>query len=524
MPVNNQHPQHRNMVNLWERCIAVAKGQDAVHAAGELFLPKLSNQESADYEKYKKRALFYNATWRTIVGLQGMIFRKPPTVVLPGTVEDMKKDIDMSGTSLHMLCLKLVEEALKLGRVGLFVDYPDVPADATQADGADKNWRPMLKMYGALSIRNWKTSVYKSATILSMVVLEEIVSVPKDEFTDEDQVQFRVLDLVPNNEVDSVGNLLHPGKLMYRVRVMVVEQDDKGKDVDKVISTSYPKIRGKHIEKLPFHFIGVDNTSWDISEPPLIDLVDTNLAHYRVTADYEHGCHFTGLPTPVISGVTDEDLADGAFNIGSTTAWTFRRHEATAHYLEFTGQGLNVLKENLEGKENKMAVMGARMLEAQPSGVESANTAAIHRGGEQSMLASVAQSVSIGVTAAMVEFCEYAEEDSKDVLVELNRDFFPIPMDSLTMTAVIAAWQNGAISYETMFENLKRGEIIPMDGDAEEEQKRIKENPPPAQDVPTTPGDRAGNGPNQGASKGVVTKKGATSNNPTQTQLQNAGK
>lgn len=515
MSVKNEHPEYKEMVDKWNRCIIVAKGQDAVHEAGTLFLPTLTDQTSAEYDSYRKRALFYNATWRTIVGLQGMLFRKAPQVHVPTTVEPMLEDITMSGESLHMLALALSEECLKTGRVGVFVDYPSVDVlHTTVADALSQNFRPMMRMYTALSIINWKTRTYKNSTVLSMVVLRELVPVAVDEFEDEEQEQYRVLDLIDHTDSKGVQSVV------YRVREMIVKMGPGGMEEDVVISEAIPLINGRPLDYIPFQFIGVDDTSWCVDEPPLIDLIDTNLSHYRVTADYEHGCHFTGLPTPVISGYTVEKEGE-KFYIGSMSAWVFPNANAKATYLEFTGQGLSCLKENLERKENMMAILGARMLEAQPSGVESADTAAIHRGGEQSMLASVAQAISIGVEKALVIFSRFAGAATEEVDFELNRDFFPIPMDALTLTSIIAGWQNQAYSYETMFENLKKGEIVAVDADAKKEQADIKANPPPVQTVPTTPGNRAGNGPNKGAAKGTNSKKGATSSNKTITQLQN---
>lgn len=520
MSVKHQHPDYDNMVAKWQRCIDVCNGQDAVHKAGDLYLPRLSEQTNAEYEAYKGRTPFYNATWRTIVGLQGMLFRKPPRVTVPGSVKELIENVDQAGTPLHMFALEIAEVALKLGRLGVFVDFPVVPIGATGADRNRLNLKPTMKLYTALSIINWKTKTTDNVTKLSMVVLKECVDIPKDEFEDDEEIHYRVLDLTPMPGQDGVV------KDVYRVRVFKVEEKE-GKLVDTLLETSFPKIDGEFLDELPFYFIGVDDVSWKVDEPPLIDLVDMNLSHYRTTADYEHGCHFTGLPTPVISGYVAETDEHGkskdSFCIGSMTAWVFPRPDAKASYLEFTGQGLGALEKNLSKKENYMAVIGARMLEPQASKVESADTAAIHRGGEQSMLSSVAQAVSMGVEKVLKVFCRFAGASTEEVEFELNRDFFPIPMDALTLTAIIAGWQNGAYTYETMFENLRKGEIVPVDADAEEEQKKVKANPPPSQQVETTPGNRdRGMGPD---SKGTAPKPAATPATlaPTSTQLQNNG-
>lgn len=505
MSVKFQHEEYQEYIDKWIRCRIVADGQDAVHNATTAFLPRLMDQTADEYSSYISRTPFYNATWRTIVGLQGMLFRKPPVVELPPVVEPMAENITLDGTPLHIFALELAEECLKIGRVGVFVDYPHVDTEtATLADAKSKNLRPMLKMYYAESIINWKTKTINNATVLSMVVLKEEIEVPVDEFESSEKDQYRVLDLVP---VD--------GKYVYRVRVIQIERDENGKEVEVVISEAYPVIEGAHLDFIPFQFIGVDDVNWEVDEPPLIDLVDMNLSHYRVSADYEHGCHFTGLPTPVITGYQPDTNKNERFNIGSATAWVFPRPEAKAFYLEFTGEGLAALERNLEKKEKQMAILGARMLETQNAHVESADTASIHRAGEQSMLASVGKSISIGVTIMLKTFCKFAGGDPSKVKFELNRDFFPIPMDSLTVTSLVAAWQNSAISYETLYENLQKGEIVPLDRSAEQERGLITSNPPPLpMQSGTTPGNIEVKSPSTSAS--------GTGKNPTQTQMQNA--
>jgi hypothetical protein len=514
MGVKSEHPEYTAMKDLWEHCAIAASGHKAVQDAGTAILPKLADQTSTEYEAYKKRSTFFNATRRTIQGLSGMIFRKEATVVVPDSVKEMLNDIDMSGSSLHVLSQRTVDEALRLGRAGLFLDYPTVDTtNATMADAKRFGYRPMIKLYDAYSIINWKTAVVISAAVLSMVVLTEVKAKAKDEFQDDYVTQYRVLDLekYPTTSGDAYR---------YRVRVFEVQKNEQGIEEDVVVDgPHYPTMNGKVMDFIPFQFIGPHSTSWEVCEPPLIDLVEVNLSHFRVNADYEHGCHFTGLPTPVISGYTRENPND-QFYIGSMSAWVFPNSQAKASYLEFTGQGLSALRTNLEDKKKEMAVLGARMLEAEPSAQQSANTAAIHRGGEQSMLASIAETVSCAMERMLKWFCDYANAASDEVKYKLNKDFFPMPMDSLTLTAIIAAWQNGAIDFDTMIDNLKSGEIVDQDDSAEDIQKRIKANPPPTQDVPTTPGDRAHNGPAKSAATGTTHKGGATSSNPTQTQMQ----
>jgi hypothetical protein len=468
MSVKTQHPEYIAMYDRWARCRACADGQDAVHAAGSAYLPVLKDQTTEEYNSYKMRATFYNATWRTIAGLQGMLFRKPSIVEVPDTITPLLKDVTMTGESLYLFAMEVVEECLTVGRIGVFVDYPVISSSMTAADAMAQNLRPMLKPYKAESIINWKTGLVKNAMALTMVVLAENKEVMVDEFLSETEVQYRVLDL-------AVAGGDTTNSLRYRVRLM--RHDDK-LNIDVVISEVWPIINGKQLDFIPFYFISADSIDSEVDEPPLIDLVDINLSHYRTNADYEHGCHFTGLPTPIISGYTPSTEGE-SFYIGSTKAWVFPRTDATASFLEFTGTGLKALEANLNRKETQMAILGARMLEGQQNQGQSENTTTLNLGGEQSMLSAMSEAVSIGIERALQTFSLFANAaPTPAIKYRLNKDFFPMPMTALTLTALVASWQNGAISYETLFNSLQRGEIIDMDQTIEDELAKMNQHKP----------------------------------------------
>ncbi len=48
-----------------------------------------------------------------------------------------------------------------------------------------------------------------------------------------------------------------------------------------------------------------------------------------------------------------------------------------------------------------------------------------------------------------------------EVMIKLNNDFGIAGMSSQDLQAVVAAWQAGAISKDTMFDLFRRGEILP---------------------------------------------------------------
>src|SRR5687768_9173384 len=175
MSVKTQHPKYTAYSPEWKKCRDVATGERAIHAAGEEYLPKLTNEAHESYALRLGMTPFFNATWRTIAGLRGMLFRKPPIVETSDALLHELEDIDLAGTSMADLAQETVEEALTVGRVGLLVDYPQVEdADKlTKADVIARGLRTKIALYKAESIINWKTSAHNGSKRLTMVVLKE---------------------------------------------------------------------------------------------------------------------------------------------------------------------------------------------------------------------------------------------------------------------------------------------------------------------------------------------------------------
>lgn len=454
MNITTKHPEYLDMQDRWDMCDATSEGEHGVHEEGEKYLPRLQDETNEAYEVRKKMTPFFNAVWRTISGLRGMLFRKPPIVEVPAAVEELLIDIDLAGTPFNTQLQQIAEEVLTFGRVGLMADYPAVPEGTTRADAAAMNARPFIKLYDAESIYNWREDTINGVKQLTRVQLleEEEVQDPANEFKVTCEKRYRILDL---------------DKGAYRQRVFTVKGEE-----GVLLSEVYPKMNGVTMSFIPFIIIGTDDIGADMDAPPLIDLVTTNLHHYQQATSYERGCFFSGLPTMFISG-TDSLDADGnpvEISIGGAIANILPRPEARAYFVEVAGE-FNALRTNLEDKKREMAVLGARMLEQQKATVESADTIARRQYGEESTLVCIGMTLSIGVTKALQWLCDWAGARG-EVKVRLNSDFLPAGMTSQDITTLVSAWQQGAISGETLFDNLKAGEII-GDVSYEEEQERI---------------------------------------------------
>jgi hypothetical protein len=168
-------------------------------------------------------------------------------------------------------------------------------------------------------------------------------------------------------------------------------------------------------------------------------------------------------------------------DMNSDSAWIFADPSARAQYMEFSGQGLGALEKRIEMKERQMAAIGTKAL-SDTVVAETATGASLRSGGEFSILAKVANEISKVISQACSFMYKWA--GGTDVSIQLNTDFFPNIADPQTLLAWLQLYQSGSISFQSLYSNLKAGEVILSSETAEEEQAAISESmPTPAMPV-----------------------------------------
>ena len=471
MPVDTHHPQYGGAALLWAKCRDAAGGEERVHLAGLAYLPRLTNQDDAQYLAYRTRALYYNATGRTLQALRGMVFRRAPAVDVPDAADYLKHDADGAGTPLPAFAEDVVDELLTVGRVGVLADYPRTEQVATAAEEQALGARPFLTMYRAEDIVNWRFEAHGNRRALSLVVLRERIAIEEaDGFGVREVEQWRVLRLVDGVYRVEVWRQTWPERDARRRRPVARTDAPLQTEGLTLIEAVEPTLRGVRMTFIPFALYGPRGPAENPDNPPILDLVNVNLSHYRSSADYEHGLHYTGLPTAIVTG---HDGTGQVFAIGSATAWVFPNADVKAYYLEFSGAGLAHLREAIERKEAMMAALGARMLAPEKRAAEAADTVAMRHGGEHGVLASIANAAS-GLLTQALSWCLQWAGIAGEAAVQLNTDFMPSGLSAQQLTALVAAVQAGQLSPETLYFNLQRGGVAQPDVDFAEEQARIR--------------------------------------------------
>ena len=436
MPVNKPSQSYIESAVHVKRVRDCAAGPDAVKAQGELYLPRLSEQTTEEYNTYKNfRGYLIPVVKPTVIALTGAIMRKPPAPDLPAKLQPLLLDSDGMGKDLSLVASQACSELFEAGRYGLLTEV-------TEAG-------PVIRTYLRESIIN-DTSDF---IVLKQQYSEEN---PKDKF--EPIIKTEYLELT----LDEGG--------LY---IQNIWRETTGKKGWAIIDTIEPTLNGKRLDKMPFEFINTLDATPKLTPPALLQLSDVNLDQYRLSTDLRHGLHWTALPTMFVFGEL-LDAKGKAINlsVGAGSVNHLQDTDSSAILLEFTGAGLGAIKETITEDIAVMASVAAKMFQNDVNGVRAAETARIEQSGESATLATIASAVESGIENTLRTIAEWSGAKGK-VSYKLNRDFLDINLTPQQLTAYLQMFQSESISLLTYLNLLHRGEILPAGITPEMEAARI---------------------------------------------------
>ena len=434
MTTDYTHPLYDHFAPLWRRVRDAVAGEDAVKAAGTKYLPRpnetdTSVQEMARSDCYLRRAVYYNATGRTLAGLIGIAFGNWPQVVT--SKKQLLVDVG-SGVTIIGQAQMVLSDLLQTGRAGLLADYSkaDLMGRSYTIGELEKmGIRPFISHYTAEQILTWETT----GGVLTRVVLKE-----SHELHEEGKVraipQLRELKLTEDG---------------YTVGIWRKYTDDGKFLLADEILIGLPYI--------PFAFVGAVNNDPQPDHPPLLDLATLNLAHYRNSADYEESVFLLGQPMFILTGITDDwrDANPNAY-VGARTAIALPEG-ADAKLLQVSPNTL--AKEAMDNKERQMQTLGARIM-AQGEAVKTATQSASETKAAYSQLSLACDNVSQAYTRVLQWLETWGINRSTDASFSIDTRFNELTLDANAIRETVAAWQAGLVPQSDAVGILQRLGVI----------------------------------------------------------------
>lgn len=450
------------------------KGAGAVKKKNVKYLPmpdpsNQSDENVARYGSYLQRAVFYNVTQRTALGLQGQIFVRAPVAEYPKALENVITDSNGSGISFEQLARDAVWYVESFGRCGVFIDYPNrAKAGAvSKADLASGNVRPTVTIYGPKNVINWREKVIGSKKVYELVVLVEEYTVQDNGFETVKAVQLRELRLSEDNRYSvQVWRQKTP-----KPAATDPQLTNGPAGVGLPLSAEFEKFEdayfpvdgaGKPLDAIPFCFVGSKNNESSIDPPPLLDMAHINIAHYCNSADYEEMIYLVGQPMLVLSGITErwyKEILKQKVPFGSRNGLALNEN-AKAELLQVEPN--TAAKEGMDSKERQMVALGAKIVEqreVQRTATEAGNETAA----EESTLSAVAKNVSSAMKWALEWCAVFQNVQQTGIKYELNTDFELSRLSSEEIAAVIKGWQDNALSWTEMRNILRKAGRATLD-------------------------------------------------------------
>lgn len=416
MAVNSTHSDYYKYSKKWELVRRIVDND------AKKYLPCISDDVNRSLA-YKESGYLTNYTRLTKDGLTGLIFRKPPIIVVPPEIDYLKTDVNGAGFTIEQFAQKIAGEVLQTGRGGLFVDYPQVD---TYPSAIEDTQTARIKYYPAESILDWRIRTFGSRTLLSYVKLEECVQeLTADGFDYISRTQFRIL------ELDAIGN--------YTVTVY----NSSGVEIleGPYQPTDY---NGNNWSYIPFEFVGSENNDSFVDPIPLYDIAIVNLAHYRDSCDVQESSFYCSQPTTFVHAN------------GSNFSEAYGEVELGSRKLYVTGEGSgvtmiqadpnNLARELMKDKEKQIAAIGARIIAEAGSGRETAEGARIRFASANSSLYTITNNESLAIENAIKHVCRYQGCDSSNVLFKLNDQFYEETTDPNLVAQQILLLDRGVIS------------------------------------------------------------------------------
>lgn len=438
-------------IDRWRVCRETIEGEDVVKLNGEKYLPMATGRNKGEclkrYEAFKLRTPYVNFVGGVHGIMHAMIFRRAPTIHCGESFlrSGLLDNVDFKGNSLYQFVSNSVEDLLKTGFGAWLLDVPRAKADMSRYDAEKNGVRPYLSYYPAESVKN---IVYDRRGKLKMAVLEEKFQ----EFSDEsleytDVCRYRMLRI---NEA---------GHYEQRIYTPVFDSYDKSKVKRMEVDVVPVSVGNNEFDYIPLVVLPTENPE----KPPLFDLAMLNVHHYQLTADYTNGVHMTTVPTGYITGYTPKD--DGGnddITLGGDAFLTEENSEARFGVLSFSGEGLEHCEKAIDKIESQIAGIFMKSIAPDKKTSETAESAYVHRAGENAKLATFARNVS-GKLSQLVRWYEEWNGYEGAVEIHLNYDYETMSLDPNIINSIANISGQGKFPLYCVFYILQQQELIDPD-------------------------------------------------------------
>ena len=408
----------------WEPVRACLEGTAYIRANANRYLPQNPLELDDAYRGRVSRSVYTPLFNKVLRVATGLIMRRPINLEGDAFWEEFATDVDRAGTGLDEFVRDRLYLSLAYGASSWLVDFPKGEGIRTLRDQAEAQLRPYFVPVDPWSIIGWRHDPRESNK-LQQVRLREMAVVQKGRFGTEGKERVRVIEPTKYELWEKQPNGWAP-----------IENGPIAIGEIPLVTTYSGKIATL------------------MSNPPMGELAQLNLAYYRVHSDLQQALHVAAQPILVLKGWDDQSDPVG-MSVNNALAMP---PEGDAKYVEPASSAFDAQREELEGLANAIKGLGMAILTEEKSGVESGKAKALDRLDSNSLLSVV--SVNLERTLQQSFDMAAAYMGMEPPVVSLDRDFDVAEADGPMLGAVNSLFTSGLLDQETALGILKRGELF----------------------------------------------------------------
>lgn len=464
MSVSTLHPQYIDFTPVWQKVRDASTGQRAIKARPKndpvdgqdvsststgfvcRYLPVYSPPQPDRYKIVLELARYFSMTGHTVDKLIGAAFNTKPDLAMPSYMSYLENNIDGKGNNIDQLAKEVCRNSTIAGRHFLLVDYPQAPGESVTAEEVKTlGLQPSIKQYIAEAVPNWDDETGR----LTYVVLAEAERTSTDMFEHETQVSRRIyyLQRDKDEEGEEFGD--------YKCKVQVVKNNA---EFNENAGDEIKNAAGEVLDYIPGVFIGSEDNTASVDNPPIEGMADTNISHFQTDAAHRENLRLHGQLTLGITAdlsLTEwREANPNGVAVGANTGYFLGSkggfHTASAPESSALPAALLDLKAD-------MVSIGASLID-RGAGAKTAKEAGIEAKEQTSIMQNVVLNASDGITWCL-QVCEQFISNKRpdDISYSISTEFFDSVIDPQMVMALLAAIDRKVVTREEVRDIMSNG-------------------------------------------------------------------
>jgi hypothetical protein len=459
-------PLYYEMAASWKICRDLFVGTRAIRGNALAYIPQSGAETPDEYVARIQRTECFPGFQHSIKGLAGIVCRDDPELQddVPARIRADWEDIDGQGTHGSVFAKQLFKDGMQTGHNGILVDVPPAGEKAgrtTLREEQQMGLRAYWSLIHAENIYSARFATVLGKVVLTQLVLHEATEEVAGEFSTMTVVRYRVFKCEPIS-----------GTVSWELWEEDADNpnDPPTKSLDGPVTN---QIRIPFAVNYAGERIGPLHT-----DPPLLDLAYTNIAHIQVSSDRRHSLHIGSVPILVfigrpLSAQVDDDGNPKTQAVGSNIGLDVPIG-GDVKYAEHSGNALGATKDELDILERRMSALGLSLLQQMTSHAESADAKRIDKSEKEAVVKSPQRAWVDCMEMALAFHANFYREATGGSIV-VNDDYEDIVLDPATIKVYSDMVAADQMDIETMYTILKNRGAVPEDTDVKEVMKRIRE-------------------------------------------------